>query len=188
MISFIYKVCKKVVGFFERSYVLSRIKFKSKQAKKSCLIDDNVKILNSNVLLGENVHLYSNVVIWGDGKVEIGDNTKIGFNTIIYASKNAGIYIGHHTAIAANCYIIDANHTLSADRMINPNNSVEKIMIGNNVWIGANCVVAKGSSLGDGAVLGANSFLNIHIHEKNLAVGSPAKMIKKIDEISCSNR
>lgn len=180
MIAFVYKVCRKISLAFERSYVKSKINFKNSQARKTCIIGDNVKILNPNVTLGEKVQLYPNVIIWGDGNVEIEDGTKIGFNTIIYASKNAGVYIGHHTAIAANCYIIDANHSLSADRMINPADSVEKIIIGNNVWIGACCVCAKGSSLGDASVLGANSFLNSCVGEKKLAVGSPAKVIKNL--------
>lgn len=184
MIIFIYKIFKKISLFFERHYVLSKVKFKNLQDKKNCIIDDNVKILNSNVVLGNNVHIYANVVIWGDGKVEIGDGTKIGFNTIIYASKNAGVYIGHNTAIAANCYIIDANHSLSADRMINPNDSSEKIIIGSDVWIGANCVCAKGASLGNESVLGANSFLNKCIPEKKLVAGSPAKIIKNLENIS----
>lgn len=64
--------------------------------------------------------------------------------------------------------------------MNNPNDSVEKIVIGDNVWIGANCVCAKGSSLGNGSVLGANSFLNSRVVDKKLAVGSPAKVIKNL--------
>ena len=66
MIAFVYKVCKKISLLFERNYVKSKIKFKNSQAMKTCIIDDNVKILNPNVTLGENVHLYSNVIIWGD--------------------------------------------------------------------------------------------------------------------------
>ena len=178
MLSFIYKVIHKIEKSCERSYIISQLHFLSDHAKKNCIIDDGVKIYNNNVHLGENVHLFSNVVIWGDGKVEISDGTKIGFNTIIYASKGGGVYIGHHTAIAANCYIIDSNHTLSPDRMEHPSDSVEKITIGNDVWIGANCVCAKGSSLGDGAVLGACSFLNTSIPDRKLAAGSPAKAIK----------
>lgn len=181
MIALIYKIFRKISRFFERQYIISKLGFINDKAKRSCLVDENVKILNPNVILGENVHLFSNVIIWGDGKVIIGDGSKIGFNTIIYASKNAGVCIGSNTAIAANCYIIDANHTLSADRMHNPNDSVEKIVIGDNVWIGANCVCAKGSSLGNGSVLGANSFLNSSVADKKLAVGSPAKVIKNID-------
>lgn len=126
MIVFIYKICRKISRFFERQYTLSKIGFINNKARSNCIVDDNVKILNPNVILGENVHLFSNAIIWGDGKVIIGDGSKIGFNTIIYASKNAGVCIGSNTAIAANCYIIDANHTLSPDRMNNPNDSVEK--------------------------------------------------------------
>ena len=178
MISLIYKVFIRIKKHFERGYIISQLNFSSDNARKNCIIDDNVKIYNKNVYIGDNVHLFSNVIIWGDGKVEISDGTKIGFNTIIYASKSGGVFIGHHTAIAANCYIIDSNHTLSPDRMEHPSDSVKKITIGNNVWIGANCVCAKGSSLGDGAVLGACSFLNTSIPDRKLAVGSPAKVIK----------
>lgn len=51
--------------------------------------------------------------------------------------------------------------------MINPADSAETIRIGNNVWLGACCVCAKGSSLGDASVLDANSFLNSCVGEKN---------------------
>ena len=78
------------------------------------------------------------------------------------------------------CYIIDANHSLSVDRMINPADSAETLLIGNNVWSGVCCVCGKGSSLGDASVLGANSFLNSHVGARKLAIGSLAKVIKKL--------
>ena len=178
--NFLYKCYKKIKTYLERNYILSQIKFENEECRKSCIIGDNVKIYNPNVRFGKKVQLYSNVVIWGDGDVYIDDNSKIGFNVIIYASKGAGVYIGKNVAIAANCYIIDANHTLSSDRMEHPNDSVEKIEIGDNVWLGANCVCAKGSALGNGAVLGACSFLNSKIPGQTMAAGSPAKIIKNI--------
>ena len=93
MIAFVYKVYRKISLAFERSYVKSKINFKNSQARKNCIIGDNVKILNPNV------------IIWGDGNVEIEDGTKIGFNTIIYASKNAGVYIGHTPNLVTNCLL-----------------------------------------------------------------------------------
>ena len=159
---------------------MSLLNFRNSKDKKTCILGENIKIYNPNVRLGAGVHIYSNVIIWGNGDVVIEEGTKIGFNTIIYASKGAGVYIGHHSAIAANCYIIDCNHSLSKDRMINPKDSIEKIIIGNNVWIGANCICAKGSKLGDGSILGANSFLNSNITMNKLAVGSPARVIKNL--------
>lgn len=178
--NFLYKCYKKLKSILARNYILSQIKFENDECRKTCIIGDNVKIYNPNVRLGKKVQLYPNVVIWGDGDVYIDDNSKIGFNVIIYASKGAGVYIGKNVAIAANCYIIDANHTLSSDRMEHPNDSVEKIVIRDNVWLGANCVCAKGSSIGYGSVLGACSFLNRNLPDHVVAVGSPAKIIKVI--------
>lgn len=47
----------------------------------------NVNLINKNIKLGKNVTIYPNVMFFGDGLIEIGDNVDIGNNTIIYASK-----------------------------------------------------------------------------------------------------
>lgn len=94
-----------------------------------------------------------------------------------------GVVVGRNTAIAGNCFIIDKNHTTKSLNL-NLNNPLagedvcQKISIGNNVWIAANCVVAMGAKLNDGVVIGANSFVNKDIPENAIAVGSPAKVIK----------
>lgn len=63
--------------------------------------------------------------------------------------------------------------------------------IGDDVWIGAQCVVRQGVTIGQGAVIGANSFVNKDIPPYAIAFGSPAKVykyrfeedqIKKIEE------
>lgn len=64
MIVFIYKIFRKISHFFERQYTLSKLGFINNKARSSCIVDENVKILNPNVILGENVHLFANVIIW----------------------------------------------------------------------------------------------------------------------------
>lgn len=51
-------------------------------------------------------------------------------------------------------------------------------VIGNDVWIGAQTVVRQGVSIGDGAVIGANSFVNKDIPPYAIAFGTPAKVYK----------
>lgn len=56
--------------------------------------------------------------------------------------------------------------------------SPEKTIIGNDVWIGAQAIIKQGVKIGDGAVIGANSFVNKDVAPYSIVVGSPAKHIK----------
>lgn len=50
--------------------------------------------------------------------------------------------------------------------------------IGNDVWIGAQCVVRQGVTIGNGAVIGANSFVNKDVPPYAIAFGTPIKVYK----------
>lgn len=53
------------------------------------------------------------------------------------------------------------------------------VKIGKNVWLGEGCIVMPGVTIGDGAVIGAHSIVNKSIPPASVAVGAPAKVIKK---------
>ena len=55
---------------------------------------------------------------------------------------------------------------------------VELTTIGNDVWMGAGCIIKEGVSIGDGAVIGANSFVNKDVEPFSIVVGSPARHLK----------
>lgn len=176
----LYKIISKISEYLEEDYIKSKLNYVSDEAKKTVIIDKGVKILNPNVTLGKNVHLYYNVIIFGDGPIFIDDNVKIGFNTVIYSDKRGGINIGKRCSIAANSYIIDTNHsTQSIVDGKNREDTSELVIIGDDVWIGAECVISKGSILNNGVIVGANSFVNNKISENCIVAGSPARLIRK---------
>ncbi len=81
--------------------------------------------------------------------------------------------------IAAQCYIIDSNHGIKAGELIqNQKNTTEKIYIGNDVWIAANCTIVKGVKINDGAVIAAKSFVNKEVEKNSVVGGIPARHIK----------
>jgi acetyltransferase-like isoleucine patch superfamily enzyme len=134
---------------------------------------------NKNVVFGKNVVLGRNVRFWGDGKIVIGNNTRIDQNTTIFASKAAGVSIGDNTFIAADCYIIDMNHGYAVGKSINEcEDTYEKVIIEKNVWIGHNVTVLKGSRVGVGCVVGAKSLVNKKFEDEIIIAGIPAKKIK----------
>ena len=54
----------------------------------------------------------------------------------------------------------------------------KETIIGNDVWIGAQAIIMQGVKIGDGAVIGANSFVNKDVEPFSIVAGSPAKIIK----------
>lgn len=122
-------------------------------------------------------------------KLKFGDNCIIGDNCQISAASK--ITIGDNLLIARNVYISDVSHGRydNEDNLsipsIPPNERPlvsKNVTIGNNVWIGANVSILSGANIGDGCIIGANSVVNKDIPENCIAVGSPAKIVKKYDE------
>lgn len=177
----IYKILKRILRYLHKSDVLARLNVTERCAAQTAIIDDGVTILNPNVTIGKNVHLYNNVIIFGNGRVFIDDGSKIGFNTVIYSDKQAGIHIGKNCIIAANAYIIDTNHStekIVGNKIDLNDDTSAPVYIGDNVWISAQCVIAKGSKLGNNVVVGANSFVNKEFQDNAIIGGSPARLLK----------
>ena len=110
----------------------------------------------------------------------IGDYTYIGNNCNITKSK-----IGRYCSIANNVSIGPGEHDLSKVSTsslfyIKPYEILTSkgCEIGNDVWIGVNCVIRRGVSVGNGAIIGANSFVNDDVPDFAIVAGSPAKIIR----------
>jgi len=86
------------------------------------------------------------------------------------------IEIGNNVIISDNATIRDSDN-----HYITHNNGVQTkpIKIGNNVWIGMNCTILKGVSIGDGAVIAAGSLVNKDVPSRCLAGGVPSKILKE---------
>lgn len=111
-------------------------------------------------------------------KSEIGISNYIACNTVIINSK-----IGNYCSIAPGVQIGGMQHSYwwlsTSPRLSEHCISNKKTIIGNDVWIAAGCIVKQGVTIGDGAVIGAMSFVNTDIPENTIYFGSPAKFYKK---------
>ena len=171
IISIIQRLINKYYKYELENYVKKRL--------PTTKVFGKIYFENGSLELGENVTIYPGVMFSGNGHVSIGNNVKIGKDTIIYANKNGGVEIGNNTIIAAQSYIIDSNHSIEKNELISSQKlDSKKIFIGNDVWIGANCTIIKGSHIRDGAVIGAKSLVNNVIEENSVAFGVPASHYK----------
>lgn len=111
--------------------------------------------------------------------IKIGENTRLNG---CYVHSKCEITIGQNCAIASGVNILDSNghKTLSTNRILERDNP-HAIRIGNNVWIGLNVVVLKGSKIGDNSIIGANSVVKGDFPNNSLIIGNPAKMVKTLE-------
>ncbi len=91
------------------------------------------------------------------------------------------ILIGENCVIASGVNIIDSNGhiLLSTDRTKGRDNA-EEIIIGNNVWIGLNATILKGSIIGENSVIAAGSVVKGIFPPNSLIVGNPAVLVKEL--------
>lgn len=113
----------------------------------------------------------------GVGDVIIGHNCGIGLSNVIIGP----VTMGNYVMLAQNIVISGLNHGYE-DISLPPRLqkvTTKQITISDDVWIGANCVVTAGVTIGKHAIVGAGSVVTKDIPEFCVAVGNPAKVIKK---------
>lgn len=115
--------------------------------------------------------------------LKIEDNVFIGEDSIITAAKS--IHIKKDVLIGPNCFIGDHDHeyrnvTVPISKQGYTN--VKDIIIEEGAWIAANSTICSGVTIGKNSAIGANSVVVDSIPPFCLAVGSPAKIVKRFNE------
>ena len=112
------------------------------------------------------------------GDVIIGDHTRVGLhNTII-----GPVTIGSHVNLAQGITVTALNHNFeeSSKRIDEQGVTTKPVIIGNDIWIGANAVLLPGVTIGDHSIVAAGAVVTKDVPPHSLVAGVPAKIIKKI--------
>lgn len=112
--------------------------------------------------------------------LEFGKNVFI--NSNCYFMDGGTIKIGNHVFIGPYCGFYTANHPINMTKRNSGLEKADAIIIEDGVWCGANVSVMPGVTIGQGAVIGAGAIVTKDIPPFSIAVGSPAKVIRKIVE------
>ena len=116
-----------------------------------------------------------------------GDNVEL--NDYVHISAGEQVSIGNNVLIASKVFISDINHgaytgAVQDSPLSTPNSrslSTSPIVIKDNVWIGEGVCVMAGVTIGFGCIIGASAVVTKDIPDHCIAVGAPAKVIKKFD-------
>lgn len=113
------------------------------------------------------------------GRLEVGARSFLGPFCVICARQ--AVTIGGDCLIAEHVTIRDQDHKFGLNMITaQAGFRTAPITIGNNVWIGAKATVTKGVTIGDNVVVGANSVVTHDIPANSIAVGAPARVIRKL--------
>ncbi len=114
-----------------------------------------------NLKVGDDVDFALDVLITTKGGVTIGDRVLIGYRTCILSS--------NHKVLPKPAKIFGAGH------------NYERVIIEDDVWIGANCIILPGVKIGRGAVIAAGAVVTKDVEPFTVYAGIPAKKIKDRD-------
>lgn len=148
----------------------------------SPLADIEDSVLGTQFILGENSTIDSFVKIkpaGGTGDIIIGSTCYINSGCVLYSGN--GINIGNFVSIASNCTLAPVNHAFQdRNRTIQAQGfspSKGGIIIEDDVWIGANCVILDGAKLRKGCVIAAGSTVIGEVEEFDVVGGFPLKKL-----------
>ncbi len=128
--------------------------------------------------IGRGVVFYPGVWISPGRNLTIEDEVDLAKDVIITSS--GGVFIGKRTLVGYRTQIFSANHAIPpiGERIPISGNMLAPVRIENDVWIGANCIITPGVTIGEGAIIAAGSVVTKNILPNSIAGGVPAKLIK----------
>ena len=112
------------------------------------------------------------------GDVIIGDHTRIGIHCTVIGP----VCIGNHVNLAQGITVTALNHNFSdaTKRIDEQGVSTKPVVIGDDVWIGANAVILPGVTIGSHCVVAAGAVVTKDIPDNTVVGGVPAKVLKQL--------
>lgn len=151
----------------------------SDRARISPLADIEDSVRGTEIRIDDDVVIDAFVKIkpvGGSGDFHIASGSFVNSGCVFYTGN--GIRIGRNVAIAANCTFAATNHEYR-----NPDIAIVRqgfmpsrggIVVGDDVWIGANTVILDGATIGEGCVVGAGSVVSRALPPYSISFGVPA--------------
>jgi acetyltransferase-like isoleucine patch superfamily enzyme len=134
--------------------------------------------IGNNVLLGGNLSVLSGSAT-DRPRLILGDRAELGWNVAISVSKE--VVIEEDARVSYDCRISDNDgHPREADlraanQKVRPRD-IRPVRICRNAWVGNGTHIMKGVTIGEGAIIGANSVVISNIPPYSLAMGNPAEV------------
>ena len=163
-------------------YYSESIIIKGKYSKISIKSINALDIKKGTIFLGNSITIeeYSKIGVRDNGIINIGNNFFANHNLMCVCHKK--IDIGNNVSIGPNVCIYDHDHDFNQNGKINDKYKTGKIIIGNNVWIGAGCIILRDTIIGDNCVIGAGTIVKGNIPNNSLVTSNRNMKITKLEK------
>lgn len=133
--------------------------------------------ISDNVMICERVYLDTQTEEWG--YINIGEGSYLGTGTMLFG--HVGLEIGSNVLLAQSINLTPYSHIFDdEEKLIKVQGGhMQKVVIGNDVYVGMGTKIMYSGSIGKGSIIGCGSVVNKEIPPYSVAVGTPAKVIKK---------
>ena len=176
----LFKLAGPLRRIWRRIYLTARLAADVNDMDFSVQCDGRVHVSGTaNIKLGKRCRLGMEVELRTveAGHIQIGEDTRL--NKGCTLTSYAQIRIDDFTIIGEFVSIRDANHGLKrGEPMRYQPHTCKPILVGRDVWIGRGSCILPGVTIGEGAVIGANSVVTRDVPDFAIAAGVPAKVIK----------
>jgi len=131
--------------------------------------------------IGKRVVYYPGVwvAVAPNNTLEIGDDVDLALDVLVTCG--GGVTIGDRTLIGYRTQILSSNHIVPPrpQRIFSSGHESQPVIIGKDVWIGANCIILPGVIIGEGAVVAAGSVVTRSIEPWHIVAGVPARTLRE---------
>lgn len=129
--------------------------------------------------IGKRVIYYPGVWVFTGSNLIVGDDVDFAKDVII--TTGGGVIIGDRVLIGYRTQILSSNHRVPDDRsnIFNAGHVHKPIKISDDVWIGSNCIILPGVTIGRGSVVAAGTVVAKDVPDYVYVAGYPARLLKE---------
>jgi maltose O-acetyltransferase len=126
---------------------------------------------------GRGVNIRPRVYFGSGQNISIGNDSMLGQDSII--GSTAEVVIGNDVMMGPGVLLYTSNHGMEPGIPMRCQPlQCAPVRVGNDVWIGARCIILPGVTIGDGAVLAAGAVVTSDVPANAIVGGVPAKVLK----------
>lgn len=145
---------------------------------------------NLQITLGDDCDVYgkstfASTRVYDEPELIVGNQTHLGYGLTISVGQR--VEIGNHVLISGGCFLADNDghpYDYKARRKEThqpvTKEQIQPIKIEDDCWIGSQCIILKGVTLGQGSIVGSNSLVSKSVPPFCIVGGVPAKIIKEL--------
>lgn len=134
----------------------------------------------SSGILGKNIDIRNNfnLVLGKNANLTIGDNVFLNNGCSINCLES--VIIGENTLFGENVKLYDHNHRYDTSQVYHKEFTTDSIKIGENCWLGSNTIILKGVNIGNNVIIGAGCVIHKDVPANSIIVNKQEQLVKEI--------